>query len=88
MLKSVVWVFLTSETASHFQMNVVLMESKKLTSTEVNLLFFVIAYVQKGRGRIGFPPEATVCLMCHVEKDFQRSLQNELMILLLVQIGS
>lgn len=47
------------------------MESIKLTGTEVKLLFIVADYVRKGRGRTGVPPEAMVCLMCDMEKDFQ-----------------
>lgn len=59
------------ERTAHFRMNLMLMESIKLTCTEMKFLFIVTDYVQKGRGRIGVPPEATVCLMCDMEKDFQ-----------------
>lgn len=56
---------------AYFHMNLMLMESIKLTGTEEKLLFIVTDYVQKGRVRIGVPSEATVCLMCDMEKDFQ-----------------
>jgi len=49
-----------------------LIESIKLTGTEVKLLFIVTDYVQKGRGRTGVPAEAMKCLMCDMENHFQK----------------
>lgn len=46
-----------------------LMESITLTGKEVKLIFCF--QLLKDRSRIAVPPEAIVCLMYDVEKDFQ-----------------